>query len=64
MSNDTEIMALLRDIHAQNTEMLARVDELEKSATKRGAVAGAVAGGITGSILTVGIELIKLKFGG
>lgn len=63
MDEQQEILRLLKDIHQQNERMLARVDELERTATKRGAVAGAVAGSITGGIMTVGIELLKAKFG-
>lgn len=63
MTDEQKILKLVQEIHAQNERMLARVDELERTATKRGAVAGAVAGSITGGIMTVGIELIRAKFG-
>lgn len=65
--NDKEqqqIITLLQEIRAQNAELLSRVDELERTATKRGAVAGAVAGSITGTIISVGIDFIRLKWGG
>lgn len=58
-----EILPILQEIHQQNKEMLVRIDSIEQSATKRGAVSGAVAGGLSGSIAAVGIELIKAKFG-
>lgn len=64
MTEQQEIIALLHEIRSQNVKMLNRVDELERTATKRGAIAGAVAGTISGAVISVGIELIKLKFGG
>lgn len=64
MIDNGEMMRLLMEIHAQNAQMLVRIDELEQTATKRGAIAGAVAGSFSGAIMTIGIELIKAKFGG
>lgn len=64
VNDNQEIMRLLTEIHAQNVQMLERIDELEQTATKRGAIAGAVAGSISAAIMTIGIELIKAKFGG
>lgn len=64
MIDNGEMMRLLMEIHAQNAQMLVRIDELEQTATKRGAIAGAVAGTFSGAIMTIGIELIKAKFGG
>ena len=43
MIDNGEMMRLLMEIHAQNAQMLVRIDELEQTATKRGAIAGAVA---------------------
>ena len=64
MIDNGEMMRLLMEIHAQNAQMLVRIDELEQTATKRGAIAGAGAGTFSGAIMTIGIELIKAKFGG
>lgn len=64
MIDNGEMMRLLMEIHAQNAQMLVRIDELEQTATKRGAIAGAVAGSFSGAIMAIGIELIKAKFGG
>lgn len=64
MSENQEIMCLLREIHAQNKQLIARIDELEQTATKRGAIAGAVAGSFSGAIISIGLEIIKAKFGG
>lgn len=64
MIDNGEMMRLLMEIHAQNAQMLVRIDELEQTATKRGAIAGAVAGSISGAVMAIGIELIKAKFGG
>ncbi len=61
--NHSEVIGLLLEIRQQNAEQLARIDELERTATKRGAVAGAVAGGVTGTVMAVGVELIKAKLG-
>lgn len=65
---DYEIMSLLTDIHEQNQTMLTQFDELEgkisRRATAAGAMAGAFTGGISGTVISVGIELIKAKWGG
>lgn len=62
------IVLMLHDIHQQNTQMLGKVDDLEEKIAKRavvaGGIAGALSGGIGGTVVTVGIELIKAKFGG
>lgn len=63
-----QIMRSLSDIHEQNQQISQKIDKLEQTITKKATVAGAVAGAITGSltsgVMTVGIELIKAKFGG
>ncbi|MDO4434860.1 MAG: hypothetical protein Q4B71_00395 [Cardiobacteriaceae bacterium] len=64
MNDNPEIMRLLREIHGQQQQLLNRIDELEQTATRRGAVAGGVAGSISGAMVTIGIEMIKAKFGG
>lgn len=65
-----QVIGLLIEIRSQNAEQLRKIEaqsqqieQLEKTATKRGAVAGAVAGGVTGSVMALGIELIKAKLG-
>lgn len=66
--NHQQMMKVLGDIHEQNSEIVTKIDNLEKTVTKKASIAGAVAGAITGSIsggvMGVGVELIKAKFGG
>ncbi len=64
------IINLLEEIKAQNAEQLAKIekqsaqiDHLEKTATKKGAIAGAVAGGVSGGLMAIGVELIRAKLG-
>lgn len=63
-----EVMQLLGDIKAQNQTMMTQFDTIEtnisKRATMAGAMAGAFTGGVGGTVVSVGIELIKAKFGG
>lgn len=63
-----EVMQLLGDIHRQNQTMMNQFDAIEASVTRRatmaGAMAGAFTGGVGGTVVSVGIELIKAKFGG
>ena len=65
---DDEVIQLLGDIKAQNQTMMQQFDTLEtnisKRATMAGAMAGAFTGGVGGTVVSVGIELIKAKFGG
>lgn len=68
--NNQDVIRLLLEIKSQNAEQLRKIEvqsqqieQLEKTATKRGAVAGAVAGGVTGSVMALGIEFIKAKLG-
>lgn len=68
--NNQAVIDLLLEIKSQNAEQLRKIEaqsqhieQLEKTATKRGAVAGAVAGGVTGSVMALGIEFIKAKMG-
>lgn len=75
-SNDTapqsfinaKILQSLSHIHAQNAQIAQKIDKLEHTvtakATKAGAVAGAIAGTATSGLFTVGMEIIKAKFGG
>lgn len=67
---DERVLDLLIEIRNQNATQLAKmeaqsqqIEQLEKTATKRGAVAGAVAGGVTGGVMALGIEFIKAKLG-
>lgn len=64
IDNNQEMMRILREIHEQNIEMLGRLAAIERSAMRRGAVSGGIAGAVSGSIISVGIELLKYKFGG
>lgn len=70
-----EILSSLHDILQQNRQIIqkidaqnARIDSLEyhitKKATTAGAVAGAIAGTATSGMFTIGMEIIKAKFGG
>mgnify|MGYP000128393685 CR=1 FL=1 len=63
-----QIIGSLDQIHAQNIKIASKIDRLEthitKKATVAGAVSGAVAGGVTSGLVSLGIELIKAKFGG
>lgn len=62
-----EVVQLLGDIKAQNQTMMSQFDALEtnisKRATMAGAMAGAFTGGVGGTVVSLGIELIKAKFG-
>lgn len=64
----SEVVQLLGDIKAQNQTMMSQFDALEtnisKRATMAGAMAGAFTGGVGGTVVSLGIELIKAKFGG
>ncbi len=64
----SEVVKLLGDIKAQNQTMMSQFDALEtnisKRATMAGAMAGAFTGGVGGTVVSLGIELIKAKFGG
>ena len=63
-----QIMQGLNDIKAQNNQINKKIDTLDAKITKKATVAGAVAGAVTGSVtsgmVSVGIELIRAKFGG
>lgn len=63
-----QVISTLKDIKTQNNDVLAKIDKLEttltKKATMAGAMAGAVSGGITGTVVSVGLELLKAKLGG
>lgn len=63
-----QIIGSLEQIHAQNEQISQKIDKLEthitKKATVAGAMAGAVTGGLTSGLVSLGIELIKAKFGG
>lgn len=67
-SESSEVMQLLGDIKMQNEQMMSQFDTLESNISKRatmaGAMAGAFTGGVGGTVISVGFELIKAKFGG
>lgn len=63
-----QIIQSLSDIKTQNSQIHEKIDALDAKLTKKATVAGAVAGAVTGSVtssmVSVGIELIRAKFGG
>lgn len=59
-----EMLRLMQEIHAQNVKLLERIDTLERNNGKRAAVWGFGGGMVGGGVISVGIELIKAKFGG
>lgn len=59
-----QILSSLESIHQQNEQISSKLDNLEHNLTKKATIAGAIAGGLSGAIITTGIELIKMKFGG
>ncbi len=63
-----QIIQSLSDIKAQTRQTNDKIDALDAKLTKKATVAGAVAGAVTGSVtsgmVSVGIELIRAKFGG
>lgn len=66
--NQQAILQSLDEIKAQNGEIVAKIDNLEQSVTKKatvaGAIAGAVAGTATSGMFSIGMEIVKAKFGG
>lgn len=56
-------MKVLGDIHEQNSEIVTKIDNLEKTVTKKAYIAGAITGSISGGVMGVGVELIKAKLG-
>lgn len=66
-----EILSSLHDILQQNRQIIqkidaqnARIDSLEYHITKKATIAGAIAGTATSGMFTIGMEIIKAKFGG
>lgn len=59
-----QILSSLESIHEQNQQIYQKIEDLEHTVTKKATIAGAIAGGLSGAIISTGIELIKLKFGG
>lgn len=59
-----EMLRLMQEIHAQNIQLLARIDELERNNGKRAVAWGFGGGMVGGGVISVGVELIKAKFGG
>lgn len=66
--DNDEVMQLLGDIHTQNKTMMQKFDGMEAAVSRRASVAGAMAGaftgGVGGTVVSIGIELIKAKWGG
>lgn len=63
-SETAEMLRLMRDIHAQNSRLLERLDKLEREQGRRAAVVGFSGGMVGGGIVHLGIEFIRAKFGG
>ena len=65
---NAKILSSLDSIHNQNRQIAQKIDDLEKNVTKKatfaGAIAGAVAGTATSGQFTIGMEIVKAKFGG
>lgn len=72
---NAEILSSLHDILGQNRQIIAKIDEqnsrieslertVAKKATIAGAIAGAAAGAATSGIFSIGMEIVKAKFGG
>lgn len=59
-----QILSSLESIHEQNQQIYQKIEDLEHTVTKKATIAGAIAGGLSGAIISTGIELIKMKFGG
>ena len=65
---NAKILSSLDSIHNQNRQIAQKIDDLEKSVTKKatfaGAISGAVAGTATSGMFNIGMEIVKAKFGG
>lgn len=61
---NAKILSSLDSIHSQNRQIAQKIDDLEQSVTKKATTAGAISGAIAGGIISVGVEFIKLKWGG
>lgn len=52
----------------QMHQVKQKIDDLEQTVTKKATVAGAIAGAVTGTvtsgIFSIGMEIVKAKFGG
>ncbi len=66
--NDQLIIAKLDEIAEETHEVNQKIDDLEQHLTKKAMVAGGVAGAVSGtlssSFFSLGIEMIKAKYGG
>lgn len=62
--HNDEMLEMLAKIHQQNEDISEKIDGLERKITKRAMITGAISGGLSGAIISTGIELIKMKFGG
>lgn len=59
-----EMLRLMQEIHAQNVQLLNRIDTLEREQARKAIALGFGGGMAGGGIVSVGIELIRAKFGG
>lgn len=62
--HNDEMLEMLAKIHQQNEDISEKIDNLEHKMTKKAMITGAISGGLSGAIISTGIELIKMKFGG
>lgn len=65
---NAKILSSLDSIHNQNRQIAQKIENLEQSVTKKatvsGAIAGAVVGTATSGMFSIGMEIVKAKFGG
>lgn len=63
MMNEIETTALLREMSAKMDVANEKLDRLETTAAKSGALAGAVSGGVAGGLVATAVVVIRAKFG-
>ena len=60
---DPETAALLREMSIKMDMANEKLDRLETTAAKSGAVAGAISGGVAGGLVATAIVVIRAKLG-
>jgi galactokinase/mevalonate kinase-like predicted kinase len=60
---DQETAALLREMSQKMDLANEKLDRLETTAAKSGAVAGAISGGVAGGLVATAIVVIRAKLG-
>ncbi len=67
-TNDQIIINKLDEIKQDTQQVNQKIDDLEQHLTKKAMVAGGIAGAVSGtlssSFFSLGIEMIKAKYGG